>query len=134
MRKTRNKDTVLGVSEGGFVSRPPSLFRRGTTLLFFLASVVLNAALWILTFLFVGVGEATVVLRYNAYFGIDLTGSAWQGFLVPFVTTVFFAMNTLMAFLFVRKGVPFLGIFLMIASFFVHIAALIAVAALILVN
>jgi hypothetical protein len=115
-------------------SRSLPLFRRGTAAAFFYVSLLLNVILWFLLALFIGIGDGIVVLRYNAYFGVDLTGSSWQVFLVPFMTTLFFVVNTLMAFIFVRKGALFSGTLLMVASFFIHVAALIAIRALILVN
>ncbi len=111
-----------------------ALFRSGTAAAFFYVSLGLMAVLWILPVAFLGLGDDTVVLRYNAYFGIDLTGSTWQTLLVPFMTTFFFSVNSVLAFLFARKNTVFPGTLLMVASFFLHVSALIALGALLLVN
>lgn len=116
------------------VSLPPSLFRRGAAAAFFYVSLVLTVILWGLPIFFIGTGNGTAVLRYNSYFGIDLTGALWQTLLVPAVTTFFFLINTSLAFVFIRNRTFAPGTLLMVASFFLHIAALIVVSALILVN
>lgn len=125
---------IFDASDIAHNSRKPSLFRRGTAAAFFYASLVLAVPLWCLPVFFIGVGNSTTVLRYNAYFGVDLTGASWQTLFVPAVTTFFFFVNTVLAFLFVRRGVPVFGTLLMVASFFLQVAALIVVSALILVN
>ncbi|QQS15908.1 MAG: hypothetical protein IPK84_00885 [Candidatus Moraniibacteriota bacterium] len=125
---------IFDASDIAHNSRKPSLFRRGTAAAFFYASLVLAVPLWCLPVFFIGVGNSTTVLRYNAYFGVDLTGASWQTLFVPAVTTFFFFVNTILAFLFVRRGVPVFGTLLMVASFFLQVAALIVVSALILVN
>lgn len=134
MRKTRSDDVTLETLEIARIPRAPSLFRSGTAAAFFYASIFFNLVLWVLPLFFIGIGEGTVVLRYNAYFGVDLTGSPRQMLMIPFVTTIFFAMNILLAFLFIRKGAVLPGTLLMVASFFLHVAALIAISALIFVN
>jgi len=128
------KETLPDTVESDSLSRTPSFFRRGTAAAFFYTSLVLDGALWVAPMVFIGIGDGTVVLRYNAYFGVNLTGSPRQVLLIPLMTTAFFAMNTALAFVFVRKGVPFPAILLMVASFFLHVAALIAISALIVVN
>ena len=133
MGEGRQYDGVSVVSGGGS-SRGASLFRHGTAAAFFYTSLGLTVALWILPIVFLGLGDGTAVLRYNAYFGIDLTGSTWQTLLVPFMTTFFFCVNTILAFLCIRKSMLFPGTLLMVASFFLHVAAFIALGAILLVN
>lgn len=118
----------------GSLFRGPVFFRRGLFLSLFLTSLSINGALWLLVFFFIGTGSEKIVIRYNVFFGVDLTGSSSQGFLVPITTTVFFAMNTFLAIFFAEKQLPFPALFLSVASFFLHIAALIAVSALLLIN
>ena len=63
--------------------------------------------------------EDLVILRYNAYLGIDLLGVWWQAFLVPAVTFFFTLFNLGLAKLLERRGFPevvslfFLGNFLL---------------------
>lgn len=117
------------------VSSPShSLFRHGVAAAFFYMSFVLTVVLWGLPIFFIGTGDGTAVLRYNSYFGVDLTGALWQTLLVPAVTTFFFLINTVLALVFIRSRVFAPGRLLMVTSFFLHIAALIVVSALILVN
>lgn len=111
-----------------------SFFRNWVFSFFFLGSLLLNGALWTLFLVRIGVGEGMIVLRYNVYFGIDLTGSSWQASLIPLVATVFWGMNVFLAFLFHRKKIFLPSLLLLVASFFVQVAALIALLALVSVN
>ncbi len=114
--------------------RPSSLFRRGVAAAFFYVSLALSIVVWILPIFFIGVGNGTAVLRYNSYFGVDLTGALWQTLLVPSMTTLFFLANTLLAVSCVRRRIFASATMLMVASFFLQVAALIVMGALILVN
>lgn len=134
MRKTRKEDVATHVPEDISASRTPSLFQSGPAWVFFGVAFFLNIALWTTVFVRIGIGEGMVVLRYNIYFGIDLTGSPFQAFLIPLIATIFFVINVFITWLFVRRGVLFPGLFLAVLTFFVQIAAGIEVFALILIN
>lgn len=114
--------------------RPPALFRRGVAAAFFYVSLALSIVVWSLPIFFIGVGSGTAVLRYNSYFGVDLTGALWQTLLVPAMTTFFFLVNTLLAVSCARRRIFASATMLMVASFFLQVAALIVMGALILVN
>jgi hypothetical protein len=128
------RTVVSGDVRGGSVFRVPLLFRSGLVSFFFFISLLLDAALWGIVFFAIGLDERMIVLRYNTYFGIDLTGSPWQAFLVPCMTTIFFAINTILIAFCLRRGDAFLSLLLSVGSFFLHISALIAVFSLVMVN
>ncbi len=120
--------------KSGSVFRVPLLFRSGLISFFFFLSIFFNATLWGIVFFAIGLDERMIVLRYNTYFGIDLTGSPWQAFLVPCMTTIFFAVNTLLTVLCLRNNAVFSGLLLSVGSLFLHISALIAVFSLVIIN
>jgi len=109
-------------------------FGESSRAFFAISATVLNGALWALVYFFIGTGEETVVLRYNVYFGIDLTGRASQAFLVPFLASALLLTHGLLAFIFFRNHESFLSLLLLLSAFLVQIAAAIAVLALVLVN
>ncbi|QQS20686.1 MAG: hypothetical protein IPL87_03915 [Candidatus Moraniibacteriota bacterium] len=112
-----------------------SLFVHDTRrALFLVLSIGLNLLLWGLVAFFLGTGHETVVLRYNAYFGIDLTGRAQQAFLLPASALFFLMLHGVLAFSFFRKGETIAALLLLLSAFLLQGAALIAVSALILVN
>lgn len=102
--------------------------------LLFLFSCFVQIILWGLLLWFFGVDENVAVLRYNAYFGIGLTGVSKQIFFLPFVSFVFFLTNTILATVFFRRGDRFFALLLFVSSFFVQVGSAISVLALILVN
>lgn len=134
MTKNENQEPPLIETGKDIGLRKPSLFRCGTSTAFLYGALFLNAILWVAPMVFVGTGDEIIILRYNAYFGINLTGSSWQILLIPFMASVFLVPHTLLAFVFVRNGVFFPALLLMVSSFLTQGAALIAVGALILVN
>lgn len=133
---TKNENRVMSLveTEKSVGHRKPSLFRFGTSTAFLYGALFLNIILWAAPIIFVGTGDEIVILRYNAYFGINLTGSSWQVLLIPFMASVFFVPHVFLASIFVRNKVFFPALLLMVSSFLVQGAALIAVAALIMVN
>lgn len=134
VREASKNTMISDTSKASSVFQTPSLFRRGAAAAFFYVSLVLTVILWGLPIFFIGIGNGTAVLRYNSYFGVDLTGALWQTLLVPLVTTFFFLVNTSLAFVFIRNRIFAPGTILMVASFFLHVAAIVVVSALILVN
>ena len=116
------------------VFRWSSFFSDPARVFFLVASFVLNIFLWGTVLWFFGFGKTTIVLRYNAYFGVDITGSSWQASLLPFLSLVFLLLNILLAALFFRRSEPLVSLLFLLASFFVQIAAGVAVGALLLIN
>lgn len=115
---------------GGFFSF--SLVHPANVL--FVLSAVIHVSLWLIVFFSLGIGDNTIVLQYNAYFGINLIGLAWQAFLLPFVALVFFVVNTVLGLLFFSRGEVFLSTLIFVSLFLVQCAVAIAITALIMVN
>ncbi len=115
---------------GGFFSFSPV---HPANVLFVLSAVI-HVSLWLIVLFTLGIGDNTIVLQYNAYFGINLIGLAWQAFLLPFVALVFFVVNTALGLLFFIRGEVFLSTLIFVSLFLVQCAVAIAIAALIMVN
>ena len=52
----------------------------------------------------IGNREATIVLHYNVYFGIDILGEWWQAYLIPFVGVGIWCLHVLLAVRFFSVG------------------------------
>lgn len=78
--------------------------------------------------------EDLVILRYNAYLGIDLLGVWWQLFLVPGVTFFFVLFNTGLSRLLTKRGYPTLGGLLLFGNLLLSGAAVVVALALSFIN
>ena len=111
-----------------------ALFRDVSRAFFLALSMLLLGAMFALVFFRIGTGEAATVLRYNAYFGIDLIGTASQAFLVPTIAGIFLALPALFALFALRWNEPTVALLFTLSGFLLQVVAFIATVALLLVN
>lgn len=78
--------------------------------------------------------EETVILRYNAYLGIDLLGVWWQLFLIPAVSYFFILVNCLLVQLLDRRGYTKLSLLLILGNWLITVASIVAILALSFIN
>jgi len=79
-------------------------------------------------------GNDTIVLHYNAYFGVDIVGSPGQAFFLPGVAAVFLLANMILAARFYGGRERIAAHMLLFAALFVSVSSGIAIAALSFVN
>jgi regulator of protease activity HflC (stomatin/prohibitin superfamily) len=96
--------------------------------------VVILAACVAAYFFIVRVGNETIVLHYNAYFGVDIVGSPGQAFFLPGVATVFLLANVILAARFYAGRERIAAHMLLFAALFVSVSSGIAIAALSFIN
>lgn len=111
-----------------------STVRDGSRAFFLVAALLTNAALWVVVFLTIGAGDETVVFRYNAYFGIDLTSRARHIFILPAIALALLFLHAVFSVLFFRNKEPFAATLLLVSGFLIQVGMAIAVAAIIIVN
>lgn len=87
-----------------------------------------------LLFFLVRAREDIVILRYNAYLGVDLLGAWWQIFLVPGVTYFFVLTNVLLLQLLDRRGYSEVALLFALGNWFISGATLIVAVALSFIN
>ncbi|TXG75847.1 hypothetical protein E6Q11_06325 [Candidatus Dojkabacteria bacterium] len=78
--------------------------------------------------------EDLVILRYNAYLGINLLGVWWQLFLMPAITFVFTLLNFLLAKLLFGRGYPGVAALFLIGSVLLSLAMVVVAATLSFIN
>ncbi len=78
--------------------------------------------------------EEVVILRYNAYLGIDLLGVWWQLFLIPAVSYFFILINFLLIQILDSRGYNKLALLLILGSWFVTGSSVVAIIALSFIN
>lgn len=90
--KTQEWSTTLTQSEKGV------LFSRNTIvrILLILSFVPVAASIGLLAY-FIRPSEASLVLHYNVYFGVDLLGIWWQAYTLPLLALCFLAAHFFLA-------------------------------------
>lgn len=78
--------------------------------------------------------EGTIVLHYNAYFGVDIVGDPWQVLLVPLSALSFFLIDFILARKLYSMRERIAAHVVLFSSFFAALSGAIAVAALSSIN
>lgn len=99
----------------------------------FAATVLINFAAWILVLIFLEKENFNIILHYNVLFGVDLKGDSAEAFTIPLIGLVIFFLNSIITKL-VYKKEKFIAYLLLSTSLICQLFAVIAIAAIILVN
>ncbi|MEI8344266.1 MAG: hypothetical protein WCF93_04940 [Candidatus Moraniibacteriota bacterium] len=109
-------------------------FRSGLIQWVLIGSLILNVANWCSIAFFIRPVDFPIILHYNVYFGVDVIGSWWQMYFVPFIGLLILLVNAVLGFLFYQRKERIAAHLLMLATFIVQIGISIAVASLLLMN
>lgn len=91
-KKKEEWSTTLKQSEQGVVFSQNTIVR----LLFVLSAVLIGVSIGLLAY-FVRPSEASLVLHYNVYFGVDLLGIWWQAYVLPLIALFFLVVHSFLA-------------------------------------
>lgn len=91
--------------------------------------VIIGAAAY-----FIRPSTDTLILRYNAFFGVDILGTWWQVYLVPGMCLGFFGGNLALAEVLARRQAFLAALVLEFGAFLVILSEVAAIAALISIN
>lgn len=83
---------------------------------------------------FIRPDSGTVILRYNAFFGIDLLGVWWQAYLIPGICLAFFLGNLTLSLLLFRRNALLAALILLYGALFVVVSGTLATATLLFIN
>ncbi|MFC1644913.1 hypothetical protein ACFL08_02715 [Patescibacteria group bacterium] len=97
-------------------------------------SVVVNLAVSAALYFFIGTSGQSIILHYNAYFGVDLVGSWWQIYLMPVAGFFFIIVNLILASYFFYKKERIAAHVLMLTVFMVQLGVVIATISAIMIN
>ena len=117
---------------GGFFAQ--EYFHSSLLQWVFIASLALNLGNWLFIAFFIRPVDFLIILHYNVYFGVDVIGSWWQMYFVPFIGLLILLVNAVLGFLFYQRKERIAAHLLMLATFIVQIGISIAVASLLLMN
>ncbi|MFA9262629.1 MAG: hypothetical protein ACEQSB_04725 [Undibacterium sp.] len=92
------------------------------------------ALLFSLVAYFIRPDSGTVILRYNAFFGVDLLGVWWQAYLVPGICLGFFLGNLMLSRLLFRRNALLAALILLYGALFVVVSGALATVTLLFIN
>ena len=96
-----------------------------------LAANVIN---WIILLVFLKPATENIILHYNVYFGVDLTGKRELAFIMPGVGVLLIVINFLLAKYFHRNSETIAGYIMLLAVFMAQISLIIATLSVIIIN
>lgn len=99
-----------------------------------IGSLLLNLASWSVLGYFIRPVDFPIVLHYNVFFGVDMIGAWWQVFAIPLMGAVTLFVNATLGVLFFQQKERVVAHLLLLASFVVQVAVLVATAAIIVIN
>ena len=99
-----------------------------------IGALILNGVNWGLIAYFIRPVDFPIVLHYNVYFGVDVIGSWWNIYFLPFIGFIILVLNAILGYLFYQQKERIAAHLLMLATFIVQIAVTVAVASLLMIN
>lgn len=110
-----------------------ALYRESRTWIW-RSGIAIQAVLFGTVAFFIRPSADPFILRYNAFFGVDLLGTWWQAYLVPSVSLVFFLGNLVLAALLARRSSYLAAVILAYGALLIVLSEAIALAALVSIN
>ncbi|TXH07120.1 MAG: hypothetical protein E6Q06_03690 [Candidatus Moraniibacteriota bacterium] len=112
---------------------PEKLYRTSRVWIWRAGLIIQVGLLGIIAF-FIRPSSDPLILRYNAFFGVDLLGTWWQVYLIPGISLLFFIGNLGLAALLARRSAYLAATILCYGSLLIIFSGAIAVAALVSIN
>lgn len=98
------------------------------------AGVVIQVFLIGATGFFIRPSSDTFILRYNAFFGVDILGTWWQVYLIPGIGLLLFVSNLAIAEVLFRRQAVLAALILLFGTILLTLSEVIAMVALISIN
>lgn len=109
-------------------------FKNRIVLWTVIASLAVNLVNWIVLAVFIRPVDYSIILHYNVYFGVDMTGSWKSVFFLPGIGLLLFLVNFFLAFYFYRRLERMACHILLMAGLMVQLSIMIADISVILIN
>jgi hypothetical protein len=93
-----------------------------------------NLANWIILWRFIRPVDSSIILHYNVYFGVDMTGDWKNAFILPLIGLIIFLINLILAHYFFQKLERIASHILLMAGFMAQLSLLVASVSVILIN
>jgi hypothetical protein len=114
-------------------SQASELFRQSRRPILW-GGLAIQCVIFLAVAYFIRPSTDTLILRYNAFFGVDILGAWWQAYLVPGMCLGFFGGNLVLAEVLARRQAFLAALVLEYGAFLVVLSEVTAIAALISIN
>ena len=99
-----------------------------------IGSLLINLASWSVLAYFIRPVDFPIVLHYNVFFGVDMIGAWWQAYSIPLMGVAVLCINGTLGLVFFQQKERVVAHLLLLASFVVQMAVLVATAAIVVIN
>ena len=93
-----------------------------------------NIINWLILLVFLKPATENIILHYNVYFGVDMTGKRSLAYIMPAVGLLLIMINSYLAGYFHRNNETIAGYILLVAAFMAQISLIIASFSVIIIN
>jgi uncharacterized membrane protein len=97
-------------------------------------AVFVNIINWIILLVFLKPATENIILHYNVYFGVDMTGKRFQAFMSPSIGLVIFFINYFLSAYFFRNKETIASYILLICALMAQLSLIIASISVIIIN
>lgn len=97
-------------------------------------SIIANAINWLILLIFLKPATENIILHYNVYFGVDMTGKRGFAFLLPAIGLLLFIINYFLAKYFFRNKENVAGYIILVAALMAQLSLIIASFSVIIIN
>lgn len=130
-KKEENPKSLISKSKLFFKN---NFFKNRLVLWMISLSLICNLINWAILWYFIKPVDSSIILHYNVYFGVDMTGD-WKGaFILPAIGLIIFLTNLILAHYFFQKLERIASHILLMASLMAQLSLLIASLSIILIN
>lgn len=109
-------------------------FRNPLVLWILILSLMANLADWLILKIWIRPIDAAIILHYNVYFGVDVTGEWRQVFWAPAIGLILFGINLLLSIYFYNRKERIASYLLLLAILMIQLSLIVASASVILIN
>ena len=109
-------------------------FRNTIVVWLMILSMVVNVITWILLKIFIKPVDFPIILHYNVYFGVDMTGQYTNVFILPSIGIALFLVNLFLSLYFYQHKERIASYLLMITSLMIQLSLFVASLSIIIIN
>lgn len=109
-------------------------FKDKINLWLIILALATNIINWAILFIFLKPATENIILHYNVYFGVDMTGRRNLAFIMPGIGLILIIINSYLAKYFYRNKEIIAGYILLIAALMAQLSLIIATFSVIIIN
>jgi hypothetical protein len=129
--KIKNYKDLMAVFRSFFAQE---YFRSHIVIWLLILSLVANLAIWIALVIFVKPVDFPIILHYNVYFGVDITGDFRQAYSLPAIGLFLLVTNAFLSLYFYRQKERIASYLLLMAALMIQLSLAVAAVSVIVIN